>query len=124
MVAADIIDRRDGHKPGEQALHGREVLRVAGEVARQGDEIRLRRGDAGEQRFVALSELLAVDVRELHDAEAVKFRGQAGAYHHIFRRDDAQGAVGKAGGDEQREQQHNPPRGAAARSFHRQSPLF
>ena len=68
---------------------------------------------AGEQAGVAFPEARAVQIRELHQAEAVKGRGQGGVAQLVAR--DAEGAARGQGGRREGGQGQRPGQRAAAR---------
>ena len=115
MVAADEISGRDARQGGAERGGG-EDLAVAARlqnVAGEGDQLRPLRAHGGEQAGVALPEARAVQIRELHQAEAVKGRGQGGVAQLVAR--DAEGAARGQGGRREGGQGQRPGQRAAAR---------
>ena len=78
VVARDVIRRCDGRERRADlaGVDGRVLGLAVDQVARHEDILRLRGLDRTVQALVALAEVFAMQIAELHDAAAVKARRQ------------------------------------------------
>ena len=78
VVACDVIRRCDGRERRADlaGVDGRVLGLAVDQVARHEDILRMRGLDRTVQALVALAEVFAMQIAELHDAAAVKARRQ------------------------------------------------
>ena len=72
MIARDVIDGRQRRQAREQGPQRREGRVLVGQVAGDRDEIGLRRADGIQQRRVLLAKDAAMQIGDLHNAQARK----------------------------------------------------
>ena len=72
VIARDVIDGRQRRQAREQGPQRREGRVLVGQVAGDRDEIGLRRADGVQQRRVLLAKDAAMQIGDLHNAQARK----------------------------------------------------